>query len=239
MNVQRPKIISNKLEVISNKCNASKARYLALITYYLLPITYYLLLIAAPLRADTSATVDRLRTGLSDLTSIRATYTQEKTLSLFKQTLVIKGRMLLDGKGSLLWVTDEPVRSALTIRDGTLRLWDEDSGRVTSLPVSQIPALPALTGQLQNWLRGNFDALARDYDIRVENESPPTLTASPRKPESAPFSRVTLVFNEDPLHLRRVELTESDGNRTAILFGQVELNTPVKSADWTLPPKQP
>ena len=190
-------------------------------------------------RADEADTLARLRAGMSGVTSVRAAYTQEKTLSLFKQKMVIKGRMLLDAKGSLLWVTDEPVRSALTIRDGTLRQWDEESGRVTSLPVSQIPALPALTGQLQNWLRGNFDALARDYDVRVESESPPTLVASPRKPGAAPFTSVTLVFCEDPPHLRTVDLAEAGGNRTTILFERVEVNTPVRSADWDLPPKQP
>jgi len=193
-------------------------------------------IVLLPVRADT---LERLRSELSGVTSIRAAYTQEKTLSLFKQTLVIKGRMLLDEKGSLLWVTDEPVRSALTIRDGTLRQWDAESGRVTSLPVSQIPALPALTGQLQNWLRGNFDALARDYDIRMESEKPPTLIASPRKPDTAPFANVTLTFNEDPPYLRKVELLETSGNRTTIFFEQVEVNTPVRSEDWKLPPQQP
>jgi len=186
--------------------------------------------------AETTA-LEKLREGLSGVTSVRANFTQEKTLSLFKQKLTIKGRMLIDNKGSLLWVTDEPVRSALTLRDGTLRQWDAESGRVTSMPVSQIPALPALTTQIQNWLRGDFDALARDYEINVEKEEPPTLVCAPKQKDAAPFSSVTLVFNEDPPHLQKVELVEAGGNLTTIVFEQVELNTPVRNADWELPPK--
>ena len=200
-------------------------------------MTILFLFLAATARAETPATLDRVRAGVSNLASIRADYTQEKTLSLFKQTLVIKGRMLLDGKGSLLWVTEEPVRSALTIRDGTLRQWDADGNRVTSMPVSRIPVLPALTGQIQNWLRGDFDALARDYEIRVEADSPPTLVCAPKQPDATPFTQITLAFNEDPMHLRRVELLEDGGNRTTFLFTNVVLNAAVQNSDWELPPK--
>ena len=197
-------------------------------------------LLAAPwARADASNVLDRVRTGLSGLTSVRATFTQEKVLSLFKQKLVIKGRLLLDGKGSLLWVTDEPIRSALTIRDGTLCQWDGESGRVTSLPIKRIPALPALTGQLQNWLRGDVDSLARDTDVRVEKETPPTLVCTPKRKEASPFSAVTLTLNENPLFIRQVELVETGGNRMTLRFEHVELNGPVQASDWTLPPKQP
>lgn len=197
-------------------------------------------LLAAPLvRADASNVLDRVRTELSGLTSVRATFTQEKELSLFKQKLVIKGRLLLDGKGSLLWITDEPVRSALTIRDGTLRQWDGESGHVTSLPVKRIPALPALTGQLQSWLRGDFDALAGDTDVRVEKETPPTLVCTPKRKDASPFSAVTLTLNEKPFYVRQVELAETSGNRMTLRFEHVELNGTVQASDWLLPPKQP
>ena len=183
-------------------------------------------------------TLDRLRAGLSGITSIRANYTQEKTLALFKQPLIIKGRMLLDEKGSLLWVTDEPVRSALTLRDGTLRQWDGETDRVTSMPVSQIPVLPALTTQIQNWLRGDFDALARDYEIAVESGSPPVLVCTPKQKEAAPFTRVRLAFNGEPLHLQQVTLEETGGNRSSFVFEEVKLNTPVRADDWKLPPQK-
>ena len=197
-----------------------------------------LLAFAIVMRGGETNVTDRLREGLSGVTSVRATFTQEKTLSLFKNKLTITGRMLLDGKGSLLWVTDAPVRSALTIREGTLRQWDGESDRVTSLPVSKIPALPALIGQIQYWLRGDFDALIRDYDIRVEKESPPTLVCAPKQAESAPFESITLVFCEAPYHLSHVSLVEAGGNLTTLLFENVELNAPVRPSDWELPPKQ-
>ena len=191
----------------------------------------------ADARADDSNVLNRVRSGLAGLTSVRATYTQEKELSLFKRKLVIKGRLLLDDKGALLWITDEPVRSALTIRGDTLRQWDGESGRVSSLPIKRIPALPALMGQLQSWFRGDVDTLTRDYDVRVEAESPPVLACVPKSKTAAPFSSVALTLNEKPLHIRQVELVETNGDRMTLRFERVELNGPVEDSDWTLPPK--
>jgi outer membrane lipoprotein-sorting protein len=197
-------------------------------------------LLAAPLvRADASNVLNRVRTELSGQTSVRAMFTQEKELSLFKQKLVIKGRLLLDDKGSLLWITDEPIRSAVTIRDGTLRQWDGESGHVTSLPVKRIPALPALMGQLQSWLRGDFDALVGDADVCVEKETPPTLVCTPKQEDASPFSSVTLTLNENPFYVRQVEITETSGNHMTLRFEHVELNGAVQDSDWLLPPKQP
>lgn len=191
----------------------------------------------ADAHADDSNVLSRVRNGLAGLTSVRATFTQEKELSLFKQKLIIKGRLLLDDKGSLLWVTDEPVRSALTIRGDTLKQWDGESGRVSSLPIKRIPALPALMGQLQSWFRGDVDTLTRDYDVRVEAESPPVLACTPKSKAAAPFSSVTLTLNENPLHIRQVELAEKNGDRMTLRFERVELNGAVMDNDWTLPPK--
>ena len=188
-------------------------------------------------RADDSNVLIRVRNGLTDLTSVRATFTQEKELSLFKQKLIIKGRLLLDDKGALLWITDEPVRSALTIRGDTLKQWDGESGRVSSLPVKRIPALPALMNQLQSWFRGDIDTLTRDYDVRVEAESPPVLVCTPKPKTVAPFSSVALTLNEQPLHIRQVKLVETNGDRMILNFDRVELNKPVTDSDWALPPK--
>ena len=192
--------------------------------------------LAGTARCDENTVLEQVRREFSNITSVRTAFVQEKQLSLFKKTLVIKGRMLLDNQGSLMWRMDEPLRSAMTFRKGVLRQWDEESGNVQVIPMREIPAAAALLGNIQGWLTGDFKAMKRDYTIRVEQEAPPVISFSPRKTLPSFLKSITLRMRDDARYIQEVRLVEFSGDSSTLRFEKVVLNGEIKPSEWEIPP---
>ena len=192
--------------------------------------------IADSARCDESNVLEHVRGEFSKIASVRAAFTQEKQLSLFKRTLVIKGRMLIDNQGSLLWRMDAPLRYAMTLRKGVLRQWDEESGKVQTLSLREIPAAAALLSNMQGWFTGNFESLKRDYTIRVEQESPVVISFKPRTAMPSFLKSVTLRMRDDARYIQEVRLVEFSGDSSTLRFEQVILNGEIMPSDWEIPP---
>lgn len=202
--------------------------------FVLLPVL--LAVLAGTVRADASNTLDRVRAVFAQITSVQASFTQEKRMALFSKPLIIRGRLSLDSSGALLWRVDDPIRYAMVFRKGTLKQWDEESGKVQTVPVQKLPAAAALMSQLQTWLSGDLTSLSRDYVVRVEQESPPVLTFTPRAAATSFLTSITLHVRDDVRYIRAVDLVEAGGDSSTLRFDRVRLNEAIPPSEWKLPP---
>src|SRR3990172_184149 len=86
-----------------------------------------------PEQTDLSAMLKSIGKKVSDFKTLKTNFTQEKEMAMFKEKLVIKGRIYLQKPNKVAWHVDKPLRYSILITDKFIRQWDEDTNQVQEL----------------------------------------------------------------------------------------------------------
>ena len=192
--------------------------------------------VAAAEEADTD--LDTLMAGLeermAEIRSVQASFFQQKELSLLASTVVIKGRMALEGD-RLAWHVDEPVRYSVVVIDAVMRQWDEDTGRVQRQSLKGNPVFQAVMEQLGHWFAGRYRPLRQEYRVELLERSPALrLRFVPREesPAAKAIRSVTVEFPAEDAYIRGLKIVDAAGDATTLTFSDAVLNAPVPEETW-------
>jgi len=174
------------------------------------------------------------REGLQTVTSIASDFVQEKRLALFRDPLVIRGRLHLSTDGRFAWETHWPVRYKLVVADGCVRQWDEETGRVQTISMRDNPAAAAIHAQMSVWFSGRFEEVADAYAVELASASPVVFVFTPiaGSPAADYLQSVEVQLRPDGRYLDRVRILERSGDHTAISFFATVLNPDLPEATW-------
>ena len=89
---------------------------------------------------DLESILGTLQEKMSAVKSIQTDFTQEKNLALFKQKLILKGKIFIQKPGKLSWRVFTPLRYSLVINGNNISQWDEDTNQVQSLSMAKNPS---------------------------------------------------------------------------------------------------
>jgi outer membrane lipoprotein carrier protein len=175
-----------------------------------------------------------LEKNLSQIKTIQADFVQTKTMAMFKQKLVIKGRMAVQNPDRVAWLVDEPVRYSFVINGAKLTQWDEDTDKVQSLALDKDPAFKAVFQQLTAWFSGRYSLLLDTYIVAVEQREPCVLLFKPKPGSMADgvITSVRVVFRADGRYIEELTIREAAGNITVIQFSNARLNEPIPDKTW-------
>jgi len=79
------------------------------------------------------AFLNALGKKVSDFKTLKTDFTQEKEMAMFKDKLVLKGRIYLEKPNKVAWHVDSPLRYSVLITDKLIRQWDEDTNQVQEM----------------------------------------------------------------------------------------------------------
>ena len=203
------------------------------------------LLPAAPLRAETNAVpwADRLRViqdRLGAVRTVQADFEQEKDLSLFKQKVIIVGRIYIENPGRFAWHAEKPVRYRLSINGDDVRQWDEDTRQVQRVPVAANPVLKMATGQMRDWFAGRYAGMLKEYDVAVSGVSTLTIRFVP-KPAALTakvLRSVEVTLQADAQYIDGIRIEDLNGDATTIRFKNAILNEPIDPRAWEVVPRE-
>ncbi|MDO9287301.1 MAG: outer membrane lipoprotein carrier protein LolA, partial [Thermodesulfovibrionales bacterium] len=71
--------------------------------------------------SDISGLLRRLGEKISAFKSLKTDFIQEKELAIFKNKIILKGRIYLQKPGRLAWHVDKPVKYSVVITDKSIR----------------------------------------------------------------------------------------------------------------------
>jgi len=188
------------------------------------------LLLAAlplPVLADTIAQVQQ---RLVSTPVQRGAFQQDKLLAGFAKPLKSQGDYLLvRGKG-LIWRTTSPFASQLVLTRDRIA-----GGGGLQLDASKEPGIRVVTQLMLSLLDGDLSALQQAFEVQVSLVGSPSNDRAWRaalKPKAAAlaqlFSRIEL---EGDRQLRRIVMTEAQGDTTTLRFDEQAREPAAPSAD--------
>jgi outer membrane lipoprotein-sorting protein len=103
---------------------------------------------AADESPDVTDMLRRLGENVSTFKNLKTEFIQEKNLAIFRNKIILKGRIFLQKPDKIAWHVDEPVKYSVVITDKSIRQWDEDTNRVQETALSGNPVFQNMLNQL-------------------------------------------------------------------------------------------
>ena len=181
-----------------------------------------------------------LEQSFAGVKTMQTRFVQEKKLAVFKQTIILKGTIVLENPGRFAWHVESPVKYSLVIAGDVIRQWDEDTNKVQKISLSSNPIFKIVSEQMQNWFRGKYASLTGEYEISVVKEKPEcVLLFVPRDKSMIKKSikHVKVTFRKDKRYVKEILIADTTGDTTKMIFSDTLLNRPVKPEVWKVGPR--
>ncbi len=184
--------------------------------------------------ADLTAFLNELGKKVSDFKTLKTDFIQEKEMALFKDKLVLKGRIYLEKPNKVAWHVDSPLRYSVLITDKLIRQWDEDTNQVQEISLTKNPIFQNVINQLTVWFSGDYSSLLAVNAVRIVRDEPLTLEFLPLEKNIAKkvIKSITITFREDRKYLQQMRIQELSGDVTTIRFLNTLLNAPLDSRSF-------
>ncbi|PHR30229.1 MAG: cell envelope biogenesis protein LolA [Desulfotalea sp.] len=161
---------------------------------------------------DTAAKID----------SFRAVFIQEKELSLFAETIVFHGELVVVRPDRLRWEFTDPVPSILVL-NGDKGLRCSDQAAPVNFDLNSDPVMRIVAEQLWLWLGGDYSKLGEAFFLQKKGAD--SLIITPKNPSMAEYIQtVTITFDQTTMQPARVEILEPGGDLTRLLFSDYTFN---------------
>ena len=178
--------------------------------------------------------LETLQDKMSEVSTIQTDFIQEKNLELFKQKLILKGKIFIQKPGMLSWRVFTPIRYSLVINGSQISQWDQDSDQVQSVSLAKNPSFQVAIQQMQNWFSGTYKSMQGDYQISLISLQPLKLEFIPKEKSVARnfIQRVTVLFQNDRQYIKEIDILEKSGDSTLLTFLTAKLNSSIPLTAW-------
>lgn len=172
----------------------------------------------------------RIESKFSGFDNLQTDFIQEKDLAIFRDKIIIKGRIYLQKPHKIAWHAEEPVKYSVLITDDFIRQWDEGTDRVQEIPLSKNPVFRLIVDQMTAWFSGQYVRLLDEYKVHVNRQQPLEIVFVPRDGSNVKkiIKNITVTFREDERYLKKVKFLEVSGDNTTIFFRNTVMNVPIE-----------
>lgn len=188
--------------------------------------------------SDEASDVHDMLRGLgekvSNFKSLKTNFVQEKNLAIFKNKIILRGRIYLQKPNKIAWHVDEPVKYSVLITDKSIRQWDEDTNQVQEIALSGNPVFQNVLKQLTVWFSGDYIPLMKEYDVHMLQKSPLIFEFIPAGNNVAGkiIKSITISLRDDERYLKQIKILEISGDSTTIIFKDTIFNAPIDNLDF-------
>ena len=194
----------------------------------LLKIVMVMLLMLSSFTANAGG-VDRLKQYFKNISSMRAQFHQSVKDSQGRKLQEVDGTMQLQRPGKFRWDYDKPYVQQIVGDGERIWLYDPDLNQVTVRDLTKaIGSSPAALLAGNNEMEEHF--ILKDATRKGNLE----WVLATSKDKEGEFERVFFGFKGDSL--QEIELHDSFGNRTNIVFSSVERNPPLTNQSFQFKP---
>jgi outer membrane lipoprotein carrier protein len=175
---------------------------------------------------------------MSTIETLETQFVQTKDLSLFAQTIEIKGSLYLKKPSSFAWHIDVPLKQRIVLEDNMVTQWDEDTNQVQKINLARNPSFSIITDQMKRWVSGSYLSLVDEYAIDIIQESPMKLRFTPLEKSMAfkMIKSIEILFQEDEKYIKAIDISETNGDSTKFKFFATDLNRKLKTQVWKVRP---
>ena len=202
---------------------------------YLIAVLLFLIT-ACPALADDLQAFSAKLAPLAGIRTVQAEYRQIRLLKSMNFTFEICGHLYQEQGRRLLWAVSTPLHSVSIFEANSIRLWDAETNKVTTLSGNDMPWLKLLFEYQNSWLSGNLASLTADFEIEVADAQ--TLRLVPKRQEFTMFfSAIEIRFRKEFDAIEKLTFSEKNGDSMTIEFSNIKNNQTIPEQTWVLPPK--
>ena len=179
--------------------------------------------------ASAANVADTVRQRLVQAPVLRGDFEQRKTVTGFKKPLVSHGDFLVVRERGVVWRTREPFASVLKLNQDEIVA--KQGGEIAfRLNASQEPSVRLINGLLFALLRGDVSGLADLFDVEGSvSDKRWQLALTPKLAGIAKMMRKVELQGDQ--YVRRIEIDETNGDHTTILFSAQTAEPPRLTAE--------
>ncbi len=155
--------------------------------------------------------------------NIQGGFTQQRFLKSLSKPIVSRGKFVLLANKGLLWQMQQPFVVDLRVKKDGIMQWN-GSQWVANNKLGQSEQINLFLGLLS----GDISALSAQFDLQLSGS--PQQWRLTLTPSSLLMKQIFnhIIIKGDGL-VREIELDEKQGDRTLILFSQVQTNQPLSA----------
>lgn len=155
--------------------------------------------------------------------NIQGGFTQQRFLKSLSKPIVSRGKFVLLANKGLLWQMQQPFAVDLRVKKDGIMQWN-GSQWVANNKLGQSEQINLFLGLLS----GDISALSAQFDLQLSGS--PQQWRLTLTPSSLLMKQIFnhIIIKGDVL-VREIELDEKQGDRTLILFSQVQTNQPLSA----------
>jgi outer membrane lipoprotein carrier protein len=180
-----------------------------------------------------------IQSQLRTVDTMQADFIQKKRLAMLKHTLTISGKFAMQKPNKVVWIVNQPTRYAIRVDGDEITQWDEDTNKVQVIHVGGDPTFKAITEQIQAWFLGDYKTLEQSYDVYLLADKPLALRFAPKAGTmvSKLVKNIEVTFGKEQTQIDTMVVNETSGDSTTLKYDNVQLNQPITSNTWEIPPK--
>jgi len=180
--------------------------------------------------AQQQALLDDLLARFAKVQSLKAHFSEEKTMALLAVPLRSQGTLYYAKPRLLARHTEGPQRSSLVLRGDKLSFGD--AKHQESLELSSQPAVRVLVDTFVSVLSGDAAALAKlaKLDVEILPEGAFQIRVTPKDPGVLKIVR-SMSFTGKGAELSKMELLDANGDRTVTTFTDLKLGEKLSDAE--------
>lgn len=184
--------------------------------------------------ADLQAFMTSLGHTASDFKTLKTDFVQEKRMKMFREKMVMKGRIYLQKPNRIAWHVDSPLRYSVLITDKLIRQWDEDTNKVQEISLAKNPIFQNVLNQMNVWFSGSYGSMLDSNTITVIKREPLVIEFVPKEHNIARkvIKSITVTFRSDLKYLQQIRILEVSGDVTTISFTKTLLNPPLDNSNF-------
>lgn len=185
---------------------------------------------------DRAAFLRKVKERMGQVRSFVADFSQEKTLSVFKDTVSSSGFILFERPDRLRWEIREPFRSQLLVAGDKVAKFEFVGGKRRSLKLGRgHDAILVVMERLRGWFRGEFDQEGDPFLVSVSTRPTPLIVLTPRDAAMKKnLTAVELVPTEDLVSVTSVTIRERGGDKTVMTFSGYARDLAVPESAFSL-----
>ncbi|HAK60718.1 MAG TPA: hypothetical protein DCO77_10100 [Nitrospiraceae bacterium] len=183
---------------------------------------------------DLGKTLGILVEKASAFQTLKTDFVQEKEMAMFRDKLVIAGRIYLRKPSTIAWHVDSPLKYSVLITDTRIRQWDEDTNKTQELSLKKNPVFRNVLNQLSVWFSGDYRSLLETHDAVIVQKKPIVIEFVPKENALTKkiIKSITLTFRKDETYLKQIRIREVSGDVTTIIFKNTVLNIPLDGSNF-------
>jgi len=197
-------------------------------------LALFLLAVSGAAAAGEGSALQDIVDTQTGIRSLETRFEQAKTLSLFDETIVTTGTIVVEKPDFYCWIYDEPDRTVFYVDGLRSGSFDPVSGVREEVELDSRKGLASILRSVTSIITGNLDPSTQsDYEIsQIHSEDGNLLyTFHPRSAEIQDlFEQVTIRFDQDTGLARELEFVEPNGDYSHMKFDDWQINTEVDRA---------